>query len=153
MDVHHFGASKKTFYLNYCGKISFHHAYSPYMTKWLIASVRLLQTLHYCSINVSENGISAQEEDDILVTFENSSHNAPLPSETSISESQKSFCSGATAEVSFPLPMVVPLKQIVEVVVPSESDRDCASFIVNHGYDTPLQLHVFQCDDLTLVRN
>ena len=144
---------KKIYYLTYCGKIAFHHSYAPSMTRWLIASVRLKYSMTFCSMTIDQDGISTKEED----KFDSQGSQTSVNTAESHAGLFKSISSSGVAdgELSEPtaqsLPFVVPYQQIVEVVMPTESEKDCVGVIVNRSPNQPLELYVYQNDDVQMV--
>ena len=169
MEIDHLVPCKKVYFLHYLGKIAFHHVYASPMSRWLISVVKLRHSEKcYCSLTIDRQGVSVKEEEKKLINLEtNTSYTAPSTNSLSeieltsiktnpesvvilntfpIAESQSSVKSD-DKRLSFS----VPFNQIVEVILPTDFDKDCLSFVVNQGYNLPLMLHVCQAFDQDMV--
>ena len=171
MEIDQLVPCKKVYFLDYLGNKSFHHVYAPPMSKWLIANVKLQNNSCYCSLVVDQNGVSVKEEDKNLIDVEGLQSEPNLE----VNESGTFVQNESTSIKTNPEPVIilntipindntacinsedgqlqfkVPFNQIVEVILPTEFDKDCVSFIVNQGYNQPLMLHVCKAANEDLV--
>ena len=154
--------SKKTYYLNYAGKLYFHPVYVSSMSKWMIASVNLLQNSSFCSLVIDHDGISTKEEPKTLIDLQsqlqkesisNIQKNFPVqkaPVIKSSNESQTTLYDTANSSTEA-LPFHVSYNQVVEVLTPNDFEKKCFAFIVHQGNNCPLILHVYRDDNEQLV--
>ena len=150
--------SKKVFYLDYVGSISFHRIYVSSMSRWLIAWVKSTNKslAEFSSVTLDEEEIIVKREEKNLIDFGNctlpatdSSSHLATPLSSSVSSNDGSAASVGSFEDT--AMRKIKFNQILEVILPCDYERYCLSLIVNQGNESSLSLHVFQHNDFTKV--